>query len=254
MINKIKMKTKFKNVIRLYCNQKLSLNNIIVLNKTDTHYLKNVMRCKKNDQINLFNENDQEFYCKILEIKKYETILEIFELSTNTEIINDIFLIFSLVKRNKMDFIIQKATELGVRKIFPILTERSSIRDINPSRMVAIAKEASEQSNRISIPEISNLMTIQELLEQWDKKRSILYADEILKINKNLTILNRKNFVKSSLLVGPEGGFSQEENDMLKTYKYVFPISFGETILRSDTAAIVGLSYLNIINSSYKIN
>ena len=248
------MKTKFKNVIRLYCNQKLSLNNIIVLNKSDTHYLKNVMRCKKNDQINLFNENDQEFYSKILEIKKYETILEIFELSTNTEIINDIFLIFSLVKKNKMDFIIQKATELGVRKIFPILTERSSIRGINPSRMVAIAKEASEQSNRISIPEISNLMTIQELLKQWDKKRSILYADEILKINKNLTILNRKNFVKSSLLVGPEGGFSPEENDMLKTYKYVFPISFGETILRSDTAVIVGLSYLNIINSSYKIN
>ena len=248
------MKTKFKNVIRLYCGQKLSLNRIIVLSKNDTHYLKNVMRCKKNDQINLFNENDQEFHSKILEIKKYETILEIFELSTNTEIINDIFLIFSLVKKNKMDFIIQKATELGVRKIFPILTERSSIRDINPSRMVAIAKEASEQSNRISIPEISNLMTIQELLEQWDKKRSILYADEISKINKNLTILNRKNFVKSSLLVGPEGGFSQEENDMLKTYKYVFPISFGQTILRSDTAAIVGLSYLNIINSSYKIN
>ena len=248
------MKTKFKNVIRLYCSQKLSLNNIIVLNKTDTHYLKNVMRCKKNDQINLFNENDKEFYSKILEIKKHETILEIFELSTNIEIINDIFLIFSLVKKNKMDFIIQKATELGVRKIFPILTERSSIRDINPSRMVAIAKEASEQSNRISIPEISNLMTIQELLKQWDKKRSILYADEILKINKNLTILNRKNFVKSSLLVGPEGGFSPEENDMLKNYKYVFPISFGETILRSDTAAIVGLSYLNIINSSYKIN
>ena len=248
------MKTKFKNVIRLYCNQKLSLNNIIVLNKTDTHYLKNVMRCKKNDQINLFNENDKEFYTKILEIKKYETILEIFELSTNTEIINDIFLIFSLVKKNKMDFIIQKATELGVRKIFPILTERSSIRDINPSRMVAIAKEASEQSNRISVPEISNLMTIQELLEQWDKKRSILYADEILKINKNLTILNKKNFVKSSLLIGPEGGFSKEENEMLKTFKFVFPISFGETILRSDTAAIVGLSYLNIINSNYRIN
>ena len=160
------MKTKFKNVIRLHCNQKLSLDNIIVLNRTDTHYLKNVMRCKKNDQINLFNENDQEFYSKILEIKKYETILEIFELSTNTEIINDIFLIFSLVKKNKMDFIIQKATELGVRKIFPILTERSSIQDINLSRMVAIAKEASEQSNRITIPKISNLQTINELIEQ----------------------------------------------------------------------------------------
>ena len=248
------MKTKFKNVIRLYCNQKLFLNNIIVLNKTDAHYLKNVMRCKKNDQINLFNENGKEFCSKILEIKKYEIILEIFELSTNAEIINDIFLIFSLVKKNKMDFIIQKATELGVRKIFPILTERSSFRDINISRMFAIAKEASEQSNRISIPEISNLQTIQELLKNWDKNRSILYADEILKINKNLTILNRKNFVKSSLLIGPEGGFSSEENDMLKTYKFVFPISFGQTILRSDTAAIVGLSYLNIINSSYKIN
>ena len=248
------MKRKCKNIIRLHCNQKLSLNKLLVLNKSDSHYLKNVMRCKENDQINLFNENDGEFYSEILEIKKHEIILEIFKLSTNTEIINDISLIFSLVKKNKIDFIIQKATEMGVKKIFPILTERSSIRNINTTRMYAIAKEASEQSNRISIPEISNLQTIQELLKNWDKNRSILYADEILKINKNLTILNRKNFVKSSLLIGPEGGFSSEENDMLKTYKFVFPISFGETILRSDTAAIVGLSYLNIINSSYKIN
>ena len=248
------MKRKCKNIIRLHCNQKLSLNKLLVLNKSDTHYLKNVMRCKENDQINLFNENDGEFYSEILEIKKHKMILEIFKLSTNSEIINDIFLIFSLVKKNKIDFIIQKATEMGVKKIFPILTERSSIRNINTTRMYAIAKEASEQSNRISIPEISNLQTIQELLKNWDKNRSILYADEILKINKNLTILNRKNFVKSSLLIGPEGGFSSEENDMLKTYKFVFPISFGETILRSDTAAIVGLSYLNMINSSYKIN
>ena len=248
------MKRKCKNIIRLHCNQKLSLNKLLVLNKSDSHYLKNVMRCKENDQINLFNENDGEFYSEILEIKKHEIILEIFKLSINTEIINDISLIFSLVKKNKMDFIIQKATEMGVKKIFPILTERSSIRNINITRMYAIAKEATEQSNRISIPEISNLQTIQELLKNWDKNRSILYADEILKINKNLTILNRKNFVKSSLLIGPEGGFSSEENDMLKTYKFVFPISFGQTILRSDTAAIVGLSYLNIINSSYKIN
>ena len=248
------MKRKCKNIIRLHCNQKLSLNKLLVLNKSDTHYLKNVMRCKENDQINLFNENDGEFYSEILEIKKHKMILEIFQLSTNTDIINDISLIFSLVKKNKIDFIIQKATEMGVKKIFPILTERSSIRNINTTRMYAIAKEASEQSNRISIPEISNLQTIQELLKNWDKNRSILYADEILKINKNLTILNRKNFVKSSLLIGPEGGFSSEENNMLKTYKFVFPISFGETILRSDTAAIVGLSYLNIINSNYKIN
>ena len=248
------MKRRCKNIIRLHCNQKLSLNKLLVLNKSDTHYLRNVMRCRENDQINLFNENDGEFYSEILEIKKHKIILEIFKLSTNTEIINDISLIFSLVKKNKIDFIIQKATEMGVKKIFPILTERSSIRNINTTRMYAIAKEASEQSNRISIPEISNLQTIQELLKNWDKNRSILYADEILKINKNLTILNRKNFVKSSLLIGPEGGFSSEENDMLKTYKFVFPISFGETILRSDTAAIVGLSYLNILNSSYKIN
>ena len=106
------MKPKFKNVIRLHCNQKLSLNKIIVLNKIDTHYLKNVMRCKKNDQINLFNENDKEFYSKILEIKKYEIILEIFELSTNAEIINDIFLIFSLVKK-KIKWILLSKRQLN---------------------------------------------------------------------------------------------------------------------------------------------
>ena len=86
-------------------------------------------------------------------------------------------------------------------------------------------------------------------MKKWDKKRSILYADEILKINKNFTILDRKNFVKSSLLIGPEGGFSLEENNMLKTYKFVFPISFGETILRSDTAVISAISLVNLINN-----
>ena len=170
------MKTKLNKMIRLYCSQKLSLNKTIVLRKNDTHYLKNVMRCKENDQINLFNENDKEFFSKILKIKKDEITLKIFEPCKNTEILNDIFLIFSLVKKNKIDFIIQKATELGVKKIFPVLTERSSIRDININRMYAIAKEASEQSNRISIPEISDLQTMQALLKKWDKNRSILYT------------------------------------------------------------------------------
>ena len=119
------------------------------------------------------------------------------------------------------------------------------IRDRN--RMYAIAKEASEQSNRISIPEISDLQTMQALLKKWDKNRSILYADEILKINKNLTILNRKNFVKSSLLIGPEGDFSESERLKILNFKDVETIKLNDNILRSETAAISALSVINFI-------
>ena len=108
------MKTKLNKMIRLYCSQKLSLNKTIVLRKNDTHYLKNVMRCKENDQINLFNENDKEFFSIILKIQKDETTLKIFEPSKNTEILNDIFLIFSLVKKNKTDFIVQKLSLIHI--------------------------------------------------------------------------------------------------------------------------------------------
>ena len=121
-------------------------------------------------------------------------------------------------------------------------------------RMQKIAKEATEQSNRISIPEIKKIQTLEELLKAWCTNRSILYADESLKIDKNTTMIYKKKFIKSSLLVGPEGGFSTHENEMLNNYKFVFPISFGQNVLRSDTAAIVGLSYLNLINSNYIIN
>tara|TARA_Y200000002_G_scaffold36645_1_gene26909 strand:- start:359 stop:1108 length:750 start_codon:yes stop_codon:yes gene_type:complete len=247
------MKAKLKKTIRLFCNEKLSLKKIIILDQKDSHYLKNVMRCKENDNIILFNEKDGEYLTEIVDIRKNEMTLKVIQKRSNKETINDNYLVFSLVKKNKIDFIIQKATELGIRKIFPILTDRSSLRDINIKRLENIAKEASEQSNRISIPEINKLLTLEALIKGWNKKRSILYADESLKKNKNITMLYQKNFVKSSLLIGPEGGFSVKENEMLKMNKFIFPISFGHTVLRSETATIVGLSYLNLICSSYKI-
>ncbi len=248
------MKQSYQKKIRLYCDVRLHLNDFIQLNYKDSHYLKNVMRCKVNDIIIVFNEIDNEFLAKIKNINKKNVTLQVQKQKPNIENLNDIYLIFSLVKKDQIEHIIQKSTELGVKIIFPIITERSSIKDINYSRLQLIAKEASEQCERITLPKIMNIMTLNNLIESWDVDRKILFADEILVENNNKILLNKNDFSSSALLVGPEGGFSKDENKMLKKKNFIFPISFGNTILKADTAAVVGLSYLNFLNSTYEIN
>ena len=248
------MRQSYQKKIRIYCKEKLSLNRLIKLDQKDTHYLKNVMRCKVEDTIILFNERDLEFFTKIKSLNKKQSILHIQKKTSNFENHNDIHLIFSLVKKDQVEYIIQKSTELGVKKIFPIITERSSLKNINFSRLKLIAKEACEQSERIKMPEIMNLVSLDTLIQKWNSKRKILFADEILVENKKKILLNKNDFISSALLVGPEGGFSSEENMMLKKHKFIFPITFGKGILKSDTAVVVGLSYLNFINSFYQIN
>lgn len=247
------MKQSYQKRIRLYCEKKLCLDNFIELNYKEFHYLKNVMRCKIEDEIILFNEIDNEFLAKIKKFNKKNVILYIQQKFKKVESLNDVYLIFSLVKRDQIEYIIQKATELGVKKIFPVITERSSKKELNYSRLKLIAKEACEQSERISIPKIMKLVTLNSLIKKWNIKRKILFADEILVENEN-KILNKSDFRSSALLVGPEGGFTYEENTMLKKHSFIFPITFGKGILKSDTSVVTGLSYLNLINSTYKIN
>ena len=173
----------------------------------------------------------KENHIKIILIKKKIITLIVIEKVRDPEIVNDIWVIFAPVKKNATDLIIQKSTELGVSKIIPILTERTIARRVNLKRMEEIAIEASEQSERVTIPEISPIHTLQEIISSWSSKRKIFYGDETIRNNLN-EIGNQNKLVRGSsgaILIGPEGGFSLEEINFLKTKKFVIPINFGPT-------------------------
>ena len=244
----------FSAKIRLHQKNKLIIKQNILIETKQSHYLLNVMRKKINDKILIFNQFDGEFLAEIILIKKKIITLFIIEKVRDPEIVNDIWVIFAPVKKNATDLIIQKSTELGVSKIIPILTERTIARRVNLKRMEEIAIEASEQSERVTIPEISPIHTLQEIISSWSSKRKIFYGDETIRNNLN-EIGNQNKLVRGSsgaILIGPEGGFSLEEINFLKTKKFVIPINFGPRVLRSDTAVICGLVCWHMINGDMK--
>ncbi len=238
----------YKKKIRLHHKDNLELNSLISLNFKDTHYLKDVMRCKIDDVINIFNETDGEFECKIINYEKKLFIVKPLKAFKRIEDKFDLNLIFAPVKKDKTEYIIQKGTELGVSKFCPVLTERTIVRRLNIDRLNLISKEATEQSERLTIPKISTPVTLKSLINNWNNKANILYADETLKTKVDLNEIKSKFNCTRSILVGPEGGFSKSEINFLKSKNFVIPISFGSRVLRCDTAIVVALSYWHFLN------
>ena len=176
----------YKRKIRLFFKNNLDLNLFVNLNFQETHYLKTVMRCKIGNVIYLFNDIDGEYESKIVDFRKKIFVLKVVKKNQRNEKKLDLHLIFAPVKKERTEYIVQKATELGVSKITPIYTERTTKRNLNYKRLSLIAKEASEQCERISIPKINCAINLIEFVNEWDSKGSILYADETMKKTKFL--------------------------------------------------------------------
>ena len=160
----------------------------------------------------------------------------------------DIWLIFSPIKQHRMNLAIQKATELGVSKIIPCITEYTNIRTINIQSLYDNAIEAAEQSERLDIPKIQEQIDLKSLLTEWPKDRKLIYCDEKISNGKEIisTLLPLKDEnYKWGVLVGPEGGFSNTEKELITKKKYVIPVSLGDRPLRSDTAITVSLFCIN---------
>ena len=244
----------FKAKIRLYIKSNLIIKQKLIVETKQSHYLLNVMRKKVSDTIFVFNELQGEFEAEIITVNKKKITIEILHKLRSPEKVNDIWVIFAPVKKNATDLIIQKSTELGVSKIIPILTERTIARRVNLKRMEEIAIEASEQSERVTIPEISPIHTLHEIISSWSSNRKVFYGDETIRNNLD-ELGNQNKLVRGSsgaILIGPEGGFSSEEINFLKTKKFVIPINFGPRVLRSDTAVICGLVCWHMINGDMK--
>ena len=246
----------YKAKIRLYFPGKLSIEDPVKLENKQVHYLINVMRKKIDDSILVFNGVNGEFLAKISEIYKNTIIIDIIKKTRDVQIDNDIWLLFAPVKKSPTEYIVQKATELGVSKIIPVITERTITKNLNLKRMQDIAIESSEQCERITIPEVCAVKKLKDLIPNWDNDRIILFCDETIRNNDAVKIdfqnLSTKSF--GAILVGPEGGFSANETNYLREKKFIRPIDLGPRILRSDTAVITALSFWHFLNGDIKNN
>jgi len=230
------------NIIRIFCPESLSLNLTSKLDKSQSHYLTKVMRVKVSENFSLFNERG-EWEAKIKDISKGIVEFNITKQLRLKENAKEIWLAFSPIKLNYFNLMIQKATELGVTKFIPILTERTIVRKINQKRINKIIVEACEQSNRLNIPTLENLINLEDFLNN-NESMHIIFGD-LNSNKKSLDIKNLKNLDAICILIGPEGDFTPNERNNILNHKKIYPLKINNNILRSETAAISMISIVN---------
>ena len=228
--------------IRLFFKENLSDNLNSNLDKSQSHYISKVMRIKEGESFSLFNDSG-EWEAKINEIKKGIVNFIIVKKLKNSENNSEIWLAFAPIKLNYLNFMIQKATELGVTKFIPILSERTMVRDLNSERLNKVIIEASEQSNRIKLPKLEKLVKFKDFIKLY-KDTNIVFGD--LNSSNNQIKINKDSPV--CILIGPEGDFSENERKEILDLKNVKSLKINKNILRAETAAI---SIISII--SFKI-
>ena len=228
--------------IRLYYPDNIVENSINLLSKEHTHYLVNVMRLKRGSNVSFFNKNG-EWKGEIVfldkdrvEVKFLNKIKESLR-STNVE------LGICLVKKISMEIILQKAAELGVAKITPIISERTEVKDLNIERAKKIVVEAIEQSNQLNIPSIKEPIKLKNFINSLDEDVGLFFAD--IDTEKKIDKKNIEKYKKICVLIGPEGDFSPTERKMILDKENTIPFSLSKNILRTETAAISALSLIN---------
>jgi len=234
--------------IRLYNPDSIEENSTNLLSKEHTHYVVNVMRLKRGSNINFFN-SEGEWKSEIVFLDKDRVEVKIIEKIKQPKGSSSIELAICLVKKNPMEIILQKATELGVRKITPIISERTEVKELNYDRANKIVIEATEQSNQLSPPKIFEVTKLKDFLNNLDGTSKLLFADVNSKKNLNTETLKQGNPI--TVLIGPEGDFSPSERDSILGNSNVTSFTISRNILRSDTAVISAISLVNFIKNSY---
>ena len=228
--------------IRLFFSESLSLNLTAKLDKSQSHYVSKVMRIKKSEVFSLFNSSG-EWEAIILDISKNIVEFNVTKQLRQKENSKELWLAFSPIKSNYFNFMIQKATELGVTKFLPIIFDRTIVRKINKERLEKVIIEATEQSNQINMPTIEEPQSLDSFLK--NNKTDLIFTD-LNTTNKKID-LNQLTSNPTSVIIGPEGDFSEEEREQILKYKGVQSIKINENILRSETAVISALSIINYV-------
>lgn len=235
--------------IRLFINDKLASGESLEVRKDHKHYLANVLRAKAGRDVFVFNADDGEFRAEYID----KGNLKIHEQTIQPQKENELTLLFAPIKFGKIDYLVQKATELGVTKIQPVKTQHTMITKIKYDRLSANAIEAAEQTGRITLPFIEEIKPLAKLLDNWDVKKKIIFCDESGSGKSFKEVLEEmpKTSKDFAILIGPEGGFSEDERTMLAKKKFAYPASMGKRILRAETAALVALGAFQAIKGDW---
>jgi len=228
--------------VRLHVEAALANGARVEATEAQSHYLLHVMRTRVGNQILLFNGKDGEWLASIGSIAKRYCILSC-ELRTRPQRGEpDIWLCFAPIKKTPADYLTQKATELGVSVLQPVITHRTVVPRVNTERMRANAVEAAEQSERLTVPAVRQPLTLDNLLADWPADRQLIFCDEAGEASPIREIVGAHPASAWAVLTGPEGGFDAAERKRIRSQAFVTPVSLGPRILRADTAALAALS------------
>lgn len=233
--------TQAKVKIRLYVPDAFAGTQEITLSEAQSHYVGNVMRAQAGELVSVFNGQDGQWLAEVASVRKKSVTLQLQARQREQKSSPDLWLVFVPIK-NKTELVVEKATELGVSRILAVYTRYSVVRSINQEKLDAHAVEAAEQCERMDVPPVEEYKDLQSLLAGWPKDRTLLYGDESgngLPLPQLCATLGGK---PCAVLVGPEGGFSKEEHQMLMHAPFVKGFGMGPRILRADTAAVAALA------------
>ncbi|MDX2276356.1 MAG: 16S rRNA (uracil(1498)-N(3))-methyltransferase [Hyphomonadaceae bacterium] len=245
---------------RLMVDAALHAGAMIALDEGQARHVGAVLRLEEGESLRLFNARDGEWRAVVASKSKRGMAVKVETQLRQSRETPDLDLLFAPVKRHATDLIIEKATELGVRRIRPVITQRTIAETVRLDRLNAIAREAAEQTERFDAPELFEAVSLAKALDGWDASRPLIYADEAGD-DETLAwggesgraqpiadaLAGLKGKPQAALLIGPEGGFTSEERRMLRTLSFVIPVSLGPRILRAETAVIAALSILQAL-------
>lgn len=225
--------------IRLFVPDALFQGARVAPSAAQAHYLGGVMRRTAGDAVLLFNGRDGEFHARITALRRDRAELVVEQQSRAQAADADLWLAFAVLKRDATDLVVQKATELGVSRLLPVFSERSNAGRVNLARLQAIAIEAAEQSERLTVPELAAPARLGAMLADWPLGRPLFAA-----IERQAAPAIPPMHGPCALLVGPEGGFAPAEVELLRRHPFLQAVHLGPRVLRAETAAIAGLALL----------
>jgi 16S rRNA (uracil1498-N3)-methyltransferase len=237
---------------RLYLENDLSPGRRVECTAEQANYLVNVLRLRAGDGLLVFNGRDGEWRARLIETGRRGCALAAEELVRPQEAGPDLELLFAPLKRARLDYMVQKAVELGVARLRPVLTRRTIAERVNLDRMRANAVEAAEQCGILRLPEVAALERLGSLLAGWDAGRRLVWCDESAAVASPLAALSALAPGPLAVLIGPEGGFAPEEQDALRTKPWTSAISLGPRVMRADTAAVAALALVNAVLGDWR--
>jgi 16S rRNA (uracil1498-N3)-methyltransferase len=238
---------------RLFVTTDLAGGLSIGLEPSQAHYVKTVLRLGSGAELALFNGRDGEWRGRIDGVGRGWCSVALYAQSRPQEDAGTLALLFAPVKRGRIDFLVAKATELGVAFLHPVFTRRSVVERVNIDRLRANAVEAAEQSERLSVPEVTEPEPLERLMARWPADRRLLLCDESGAAPPIAEAVAAMGEAASAVLVGPEGGFAETELDALKKLPFVSAVGLGPRVLRADTAALAALSVVQALAGDWRM-